>query len=373
MTGVHDLSTRGASRQLWEIQLMWNGGRRQETHGLFWCNDVDAVNQIAISLWPQLAAGWPCCRDAMGSMGCQENVDGSRTRKGAPYQGFATLGDGQAAVNIFVKQITRSHVPGLGVQLVKRALQSRNLSKVGSRDELSRRLADYILYPSTNEDLHTSWKWKCIQENGVDIYTEMRFDAPHYRTQASQTNEIVKASEERVGNDGIRFLRLADGSGWLPTADPSGRIVLIREDVKLTHVIIQKPCQWNQEDLRSTIQAKRMNPYLAVEAYVEGACGERRELPWPAKHPPWQTDVHDMTFPLILTFVEPGKPPRVQTPDPTAMSLPEAVITPVKRPGGDKELGSRPTPSSGDAPSKEERPQPKRRRLRQKTTVPAML
>lgn len=365
MTQVHDLSG-GTSRRLWEIQLMWNGGRRKETHGLFWCDDVNAVNQVAISLWPGLAAGWPCCGDAMSSMDFQDNVDGSKTPDGAPYEGFACLGMGQASVNIFVNQVTRSCVPGFGVRLVNRVLQSRNLPKVGSRDELSRRLADYILYPSTNEDLHTSWKWKCVQENGVDVYTEMRLDAPHHCSQAPHIKEIVQASEERVGSDGIRFLRLADGSGWLPTADPSGQMLLTRENAKHTHVKILNPCQWNQENLRSAILAEKMNPYLAVEAYVESACGERRELPWPAKHPPWQTDVQDMAFPLTLAFVEPGKPCTLHNSDPITQSLPEAVSTPLKKHRGDEDLGSMPTPSTEDAPGEATLP-PKRRRLRQKT------
>lgn len=240
---------------------------------------------------------------------------------------------------------------------------------MGSREELSRRLADYILYPSADEDVHTSWKWKHVQENGVHIYSEMRFDAPNHCTQALHMQDMVKASEERVGSDGIRFLRLVDGSGWLPTADPSsGQMLLIRDNVKQTQVKIQSPCQWNQGHLRESILAEKMNPYLAVEAYVESACGDRRDLPWPAKHPPWQTDVHDMAFPLTLTFVEPGKPRPLQTVDPISQSPPEAVTTPLKKHCADQESGSMPTPQTGKAPM-EANFHPKRRRLRQKTTL----
>lgn len=343
---------------------MWNGGRRQETHGLWWCDNVDIVNQVAISLWPELAGGWPCCRDAMGSMGCQDNVDGSRTPKGRPYQGFATLGDGQASVNIFVNQITRCHVPGFGAQLVKRALQSRGLSKAGSKDELSRRLADYILYPSCDDNVHTSWKWKHSPEKGVEIYTAMSFTAARHCTQAPHTKEVVQASEERVGSDGVRFLRLADGSGWLPTADHAGQILLVREDAKHTCVKVQELAQWSQEYLRSAVMDRKMNPYLAVEAYVESVKnGERRELPWPAKHPPWQTDVRDMAFPLALTFIEPGKPDPAHNADMITQS--EPVMTPMKK-------HTMPSQDLGSVSQKAVLPS-KRRRLRQKTAVPERL
>jgi hypothetical protein len=123
-----DLSN-GTSQRLWEVKLLWNGGR-SEIHGVFWSEGVDAVNQEALKLWPALASTTPC-GDGMQGLGCQDNVDGSKTKPGMPYQGFATLRYGQASVMIVVESVTSSSVCRYGAQLVKQALLSRNLSKAG--------------------------------------------------------------------------------------------------------------------------------------------------------------------------------------------------------------------------------------------------
>jgi hypothetical protein len=61
-----DLSN-GTSQRLWEVKLLWNGGR-SEIHGVFWSEGVDAVNQEALKLWPALASTTPC-GDGMQGLG----------------------------------------------------------------------------------------------------------------------------------------------------------------------------------------------------------------------------------------------------------------------------------------------------------------
>lgn len=43
---VHDLSA-GQSKVLWEMELSWNGGRKEETQGFYWSDSPDAVNRTA--------------------------------------------------------------------------------------------------------------------------------------------------------------------------------------------------------------------------------------------------------------------------------------------------------------------------------------
>mmetsp|Transcript_56439 Transcript_56439/g.165012 ORF Transcript_56439/g.165012 Transcript_56439/m.165012 type:complete len:379 (+) Transcript_56439:81-1217(+) len=367
--GVFDLSN-GSSRQLWEILLLWNGGRREEIFGLFWSNDVDAVNEQAVALWPGLASSMPC-GDGMAGMDCEQNVDGSRTRKGEPYQGFACLGHGQASVMIIVSRVVSCSARSYGANLVKRALASRSLSKAGSREEQARRLLDHVLYASENKHLQTGWR--CIHQDGVDVRLEIGFNAPRHCMQGPTMNEVVRASEERVGSEGIRFLRLADGSGWVPTSDPQGQMLFTREDAKYIRIKFEQPCQWSEAGLLSSTRSNAVRPCLVLEAYVEGANGERREVPAFSRRPPWQLRVDDMDFPLTLTLIEPGSseaaaPSSQSPPEPEATS----VSTPQRPPTATeaKDPGSGQKESRGTMPSEREAPL-KKRRLRRKGPAPA--
>eukprot|EP00747_Dinoflagellata_sp_TGD_P166137 gnl/TRDRNA2_/TRDRNA2_188445_c0_seq1.p1 gnl/TRDRNA2_/TRDRNA2_188445_c0~~gnl/TRDRNA2_/TRDRNA2_188445_c0_seq1.p1 ORF type:complete len:375 (+),score=58.56 gnl/TRDRNA2_/TRDRNA2_188445_c0_seq1:51-1175(+) len=361
---VHDLAN-GASRQLWEVRLLWNGGRREEIDGLFWADDVDAVNKRAISLWPQLASSVPC--GGMSAMSCQENVDGSRTRKGIPYQGFACLGMGQASVMITVSQVVSASARRYGAQLVKRALASRGLSKAGSREEQARRLADYILYPAEDDDLLTAWR--CTQQQGVDIRLEISLDAPCHPSQGPGIDDVVKASEERVGSGGARFLRLADGRGWLPTRDAHGQVLFNRENPKSIHLKVEQLGEWSEARLLSAMRSKDLRPWLMVEAYVEGANGERREIVSFTQCPPWQVRVDDMAFPLTLTFIERSCSEAAGR---TSMSPSEAAATPMKDPPANENAASGQKLSRIVAPGdgiEEAAFHSKRRRLRKKTAA----
>lgn len=331
--------------------------------GLFWSDDVDAVNERAIALWPMLASSVPC--GGLAGMGCKENVDGSRTKRGMPYQGFACLGYGQASVMIVVSQVVACTARRFGAHLVKRALASRGLSKAGSREEQAQRLADYILYPFEKGELQTLWR--CTRPEGVDIRLMIGFDAPRHAAQGPRMHEVVMASEERVGSDGVRCLRLADGRGWLPTADPHGQALFTRENAKHVHLKVEEPWQWSQAGLLSLIDRNGVRPWLVVEAYVDGANGERRALhPFP-KSPPWEVRVDDMLFPLTVTLI---MPPPSQPAEPASQSPPEAAATPLKKRPPHDEAASELKQSRAAAPGEAVARQ-QRRRLRQKTPATA--
>ena len=133
---------------------MWNGGRKEEIHGFYWNDSVDDVNRIAIGLWDVL--GDP---DDSIDRGCEENVDGSRTDPGEPFQGFTTLYGGQASCLITVSPVKYSkencgkgmdlhYVPTqmYGIVNLKRILKSRQISyKAGDKkDALAKQLYDYL-------------------------------------------------------------------------------------------------------------------------------------------------------------------------------------------------------------------------------------
>lgn len=143
---------------------MWNGGRKEEIHGFYWNDSVDDVNRIAIGLWNVL--GDP---DDSMDRGCEENVDGSRTDPGEPFQGFTTLYGGQASCLITVSPVKYSkencgkgmdlhYVPTqmYGIVNLKRILKSRQISyKAGDKkDALAKQLHDYlsVWIPATTKE-----------------------------------------------------------------------------------------------------------------------------------------------------------------------------------------------------------------------------
>lgn len=120
-----------------------------------------------------------------------------------------------------------------------------------------------ILYPSEREDLQTTWR--CVQQEGVDIRLEIGFNVPRHGMPGLVMNEVVKeASEERTGRDGIRYLRLADGKGWVPTTDPHGQMLFIRVNTKRIQLKVEQPWQWSEAGLLSRMRSSNLRPWLAV-------------------------------------------------------------------------------------------------------------
>ena len=124
----------------WEIRAMINGGRRETNHGVYFAATPDAVNAIAVETWQEYRAQFLWYAEDAG-IGDQDNVDGSETAAGEAYEGSAIFGHGQCAVSLFVNE---AMILGYGVNLLKRILGSRGLSKVGSQQELKERLKAYI-------------------------------------------------------------------------------------------------------------------------------------------------------------------------------------------------------------------------------------
>ena len=92
---------------------------------------MDAVNEKAIGLWDEL--GDHRWRD------CEDNVDGSRTRSGEPYQGFACFDAGGSSCLITVspvkskKDVDQNALPyvpteSYGIMNIKRILRSRQMT-----------------------------------------------------------------------------------------------------------------------------------------------------------------------------------------------------------------------------------------------------
>lgn len=152
---VHDLSG-GQSKILWEIELIWNGGRKSETEGFYWSDSPDAVNGKAMSLWNILD---PAYRDN------EENVDGSKTKSGQPYTGFACIQAGSASCMMTVKAVKQHQRYGgnwdpemdkyypspcttgnYGIQALKRIAKSRNIPVASgeSKDALAQKVHDYL-------------------------------------------------------------------------------------------------------------------------------------------------------------------------------------------------------------------------------------
>ena len=98
-----DLSA-GTSNVLWEVRLLWNS-RKHETHSFYWSDDVDAVTREALGVWDSLGDN-PEYRDTM------DNVDGTKTRPGAPYQGFSCLNAGSSCLHISVAALKQQRGPG---------------------------------------------------------------------------------------------------------------------------------------------------------------------------------------------------------------------------------------------------------------------
>ena len=157
-----DLSA-GTSNVLWEVRLLWNS-RKHETHSFYWSDDVDAVTREALGVWDSLGDN-PEYRDTM------DNVDGTKTRPGAPYQGFSCLNAGSSCLHISVAALKQHRIEGLtdpwcGNDLsssntnypgdvctaqiqknaLKRLLKSRKIAYTGGdgADVLALRLHEYI-------------------------------------------------------------------------------------------------------------------------------------------------------------------------------------------------------------------------------------
>lgn len=87
----------------------------------------------------------------------------------------------------------------------------------------------------------SSSRWRVVITNsdGVGVRPQPLF---HGKVDRGMRNgESFRVKEERVGKDGIVHLRLADGSGWVPSAKPCGKVLC--ERTKTRHRASHEPCQ----------------------------------------------------------------------------------------------------------------------------------
>ena len=153
---VTDLSA-GSSKILWELELSWNGGQKTEVDSFYWADSPDAVTKEAVALWPLL--GNPEWRDN------ETNVDGSETKPGQPYYGFACLNAGSSSCGMFVSAVKHHKryggngnpemdkfypspgtTGGYGINTLKRILRSRSIPFAAGekKDDLAIKLHDYL-------------------------------------------------------------------------------------------------------------------------------------------------------------------------------------------------------------------------------------
>jgi hypothetical protein len=92
-------------------------------------------------------------------------------------------------------------------------------------------------------------RWRVVNTNlavGVGFRREPLSDGPRVQPEDGvRPNESFRVSEQRVGQDGVLHLRLADGRGWLPSTKPTGevlceRVKSRRKDMQLP-VLLQSP------------------------------------------------------------------------------------------------------------------------------------
>jgi len=89
------------------------------------------VNRIAISLWdrfPTIPLSEVDHRD------CEDNIDGSSTKDGECYTGFACFGYGSIAISLYVEQVETDHTNEIRLRLYRNGLlqQALNLNNVST-------------------------------------------------------------------------------------------------------------------------------------------------------------------------------------------------------------------------------------------------
>eukprot|EP00618_Florenciella_parvula_P018746 CAMPEP_0119499912 /NCGR_PEP_ID=MMETSP1344-20130328/22223_1 /TAXON_ID=236787 /ORGANISM="Florenciella parvula, Strain CCMP2471" /LENGTH=226 /DNA_ID=CAMNT_0007535957 /DNA_START=27 /DNA_END=707 /DNA_ORIENTATION=+ len=144
------INAEPASRTLWTVSMMYGGGRTTKIEHAVWSDTPDAANQLAIKQWARFDKQW---------MDNCDNVDGSATKPGEAYQGFACIECGADSLMINVDTVVY-HEPNmtgvytLGTNLLKKVLKSRGIdtSTAGlkgnaAKNALADRLKGYAAPP----------------------------------------------------------------------------------------------------------------------------------------------------------------------------------------------------------------------------------
>lgn len=130
---VYNKSQDITKAQLYEIIWVWNG-QRLENKICVWADSPDPVNELAKQKWNEIAG-----------IETSTNLDGSQTKPGEKYEGFACFGVEQGSLLVFVDEV--NNASKLGSIMIKNILKTRNITNVakGKRGKSAQKAAAAVL------------------------------------------------------------------------------------------------------------------------------------------------------------------------------------------------------------------------------------
>lgn len=111
----------------------------------------------------------------------------------------------------------------------------------------------------SEQDSSNCWEFTKTDGLAIGIRTEPAMDAEKTGDSIS-SGEIMSISEEVVGDDGVTYLKLADGRGWIFNQLQDGTVLCCKSDGHVWNTIME-----NASKLKSRVQGSQSAPMLSRE------------------------------------------------------------------------------------------------------------